>query len=106
MILTTTPTVEGKTIRDYRGLVTGRRSSAPTSSGTSSPMSGTIVGGRSAAYERELKKARELAIDEIEAAARDLGADAVVGIDLDYEVVGPDGSMMMVSVNGTAVTLG
>lgn len=106
MILTTTPTVEGKTIRDYRGLVTGEAIIGTNIFKDFFANVRDIVGGRSAAYERELKKAREMAIDEIEAAARDLGADAVVGIDLDYEVVGPDGSMMMVSVNGTAVTLG
>lgn len=106
MILTTTPTVEGKTIRDYRGLVTGEAIIGTNVFRDFFANVRDIVGGRSAAYERELKKARELAIDEIEAAARDLGADAVVGIDLDYEVVGPDGSMMMVSVNGTAVTFG
>ncbi|MYD99563.1 MAG: heavy metal-binding domain-containing protein [Gammaproteobacteria bacterium] len=106
MILTTTPTVEGKTIRDYCGLVTGEAIIGTNVFRDFFANVRDIVGGRSAAYERELKKARELAIDEIEAAARDLGADAVVGIDLDYEVVGPDGSMMMVSVNGTAVTLG
>ena len=106
MILTTTPTVEGKTIRDYCGLVTGEAIIGTNVFQDFFANVRDIVGGRSAAYERELKKARELAIDEIEAAAQDLGADAVVGIDLDYEVVGPDGSMMMVSVNGTAVTLG
>lgn len=106
MILTTTPTVEGKTIRDYCGLVTGEAIIGTNIFKDFFANVRDIVGGRSAAYERELKKAREMAIDEIEAAARDLGADAVVGIDLDYEVVGPDGSMMMVSVNGTAVTLG
>ena len=106
MILTTTPTVEGKTIRDYCGLVTGEAIIGTNVFQDFFANVRDIVGGRSAAYERELKKARALAIDEIEAAARELGADAVVGIDLDYEVVGPDGSMMMVSVNGTAVTLG
>ncbi len=106
MILTTTPTVEGKTIRDYHGLVTGEAIIGTNIFRDFFANVRDVVGGRSAAYERELKKARELAIDEIEAAARELGADAVVGIDLDYEVVGSDGSMMMVSVNGTAVTLG
>ena len=106
MILTTTPTVEGKTIRDYHGLVTGEAIIGTNIFRDFFANVRDVVGGRSAAYERELKKARELAIDEIEMAARELGADAVVGIDLDYEVVGSDGSMMMVSVNGTAVTLG
>ena len=63
-----------------------------------------IVGGRSGAYEKELQKARETAIEELEERARAIGADAVVGVDLDYEVVGQ--SMLMVSVSGTGVTLG
>ncbi len=65
-----------------------------------------IVGGRSGAYEKELAKAREIAFGELQQRASELGANAVVGIDIDYEVVGKDGSMMMVSVSGTAVLLG
>jgi len=65
-----------------------------------------IVGGRSAAYEGELRTAREIALQEMEAAARDTGGNAVVGVDLDYEVVGQGGSMLMVSASGTAVTVG
>jgi uncharacterized protein YbjQ (UPF0145 family) len=64
-----------------------------------------IVGGRSGAYEKELAKAREITFSELEQRATELGANAIVGIDLDYEVVGKDGSMMMVSVSGTAVNL-
>lgn len=62
-----------------------------------------IVGGRSGAYEKELRKAREIAFQELGEQAKALGADAVVGIDIDYETVGKDGSMLMVSVSGTAV---
>ena len=62
-----------------------------------------IVGGRSGSYEKELRKAREIAFRELEEQARGLGADAVIGIDIDYETVGKDGSMLMVSVTGTAV---
>lgn len=62
-----------------------------------------IVGGRSGAYEKELRKAREIAFEELGSQARALGADAVVGIDIDYETVGQNGSMLMVSVSGTAV---
>jgi uncharacterized protein YbjQ (UPF0145 family) len=65
-----------------------------------------IVGGRSAAYEKELRRAREIALDELADEARRLGADAVVGVDIDYEVLGQGGSMMMVSASGTAVSLG
>ncbi|MEJ2130892.1 MAG: heavy metal-binding domain-containing protein, partial [Gammaproteobacteria bacterium] len=64
-----------------------------------------IVGGRSAAYERELQKAREIAFGEMTNAANELGANAIVGIDLDYETVGAQGSMLMVSISGTAVTV-
>ena len=62
-----------------------------------------VVGGRSGAYEREMGRAREIAFEEMEAKARELGADGIVGIDIDYEVIGSGGSMMMVSVSGTAV---
>jgi len=62
-----------------------------------------IVGGRSGAYEKELRKAREIAFRELQEQAESLGANAVVGIDIDYETVGKDGSMLMVSVTGTAV---
>ena len=65
-----------------------------------------IVGGRSGAYEEELRKAREIALEEMEAEAAARGADAVIGIDLDYETVGGQGSMLMVSASGTAVRLG
>ena len=64
-----------------------------------------IVGGRSAAYERELQKAREIAFEEMETKAADLGANGIVGIDVDYETVGSQGGMLMVAVSGTAVTL-
>jgi len=64
-----------------------------------------IVGGRSAAYEKELREARRVAFEELQAEAQRIGANAVVGIDLDYEVVGPNGSMLMVSVSGTAVVV-
>jgi uncharacterized protein YbjQ (UPF0145 family) len=64
-----------------------------------------LVGGRSAAYEHELENARRIALSEVEEKANALGADAVIGIDLDYEVVGPNGGMLMVAVSGTAVTL-
>ena len=62
-----------------------------------------IVGGRSGAYEKELRKAREIAFQELEASAKDLGANAIVGIDIDYEVLGEKNGMLMVSVSGTAV---
>lgn len=103
MIMTTTPGIEGKTIRDYRGIVTGEAILGANIFKDFFAGIRDIVGGRSAAYEKELKQAREIAFSEMEEAARQEGANAVVGIDLDYEVVG-DGSMLMVSVSGTAVT--
>ncbi len=102
MIVTTTPGIEGKTIREYRGIVTGEAILGANIFKDFFAGIRDIVGGRSAAYEKELKQAREIAFSEMEDAARQAGANAVVGIDLDYEVVG-EGSMLMVSVSGTAV---
>ena len=75
----------------------------PTCSATCSPTSRDIVGGRAGSYERVLKEARENAVSELKAEAERLGANAVVGVDLDYEVIGDTGSMLMVSASGTAV---
>ncbi|MDE2997496.1 MAG: heavy metal-binding domain-containing protein [Gemmatimonadota bacterium] len=105
MIMTTTPAIEGKTIREYKGIVTGEAILGANIFKDFFAGIRDIVGGRSAAYEKELKQAREIAFSEMEEAARQEGANAVVGIDLDYEVVG-DGSMLMVSVSGTAVSTG
>lgn len=106
MILTTTPGIEGRSIRDYRGIVTGEAIVGANIFKDFFAGIRDIVGGRSAAYEQELQKARNLAFQELEDAARRQGAHAVVGIDLDYEVVGQGGSMLMVTVRGTAVTIG
>ena len=91
MILTTTPSIEGRPARDYLGVVTGEA------------ILGANVGGRAGSDETELRRAREIAMEELQAQARELGADAVVGIDLDYETVGQGGSMLMVSASGTAI---
>ncbi|MCY4634585.1 MAG: heavy metal-binding domain-containing protein [Acidobacteria bacterium] len=106
MILTTTPGIEGRTIRDYRGVVTGEAIVGANIFKDFFAGIRDIVGGRSAAYEQELQKARDLAFRELEDAALRQGANAVVGIDLDYEVVGQGGSMLMVTISGTAVTIG
>jgi uncharacterized protein YbjQ (UPF0145 family) len=106
MILTTTPTVEGKSIKKYCGVVCGEAILGANIFKDFFAGIRDIVGGRSAAYENELRKARDIAFKEVEQAARELGADAVVGIDLDYEVVGQSNGMLMVSVSGTAVVLG
>jgi uncharacterized protein YbjQ (UPF0145 family) len=105
MILSTTPQLEGKPIKDYRGIVTGEAIVGANIFKDFFAGIRDIVGGRSAAYEQELQKAREIAFSEIEAAAQKVGANAVVGVDIDYEVVGQNGSMLMVSVSGTAVTI-
>ncbi len=106
MIITTTPTVEGRTITEYKGIVTGEAILGANILKDLFAGIRDIVGGRSAAYERELTNARETALREMEERAAALGANAVVGVDLDYEVLGQGGSMLMVSASGTAVTLG
>lgn len=103
MIMTTTPSIEGKKITRYCGVVTGEAIVGANIFRDLFAGIRDIIGGRSAAYEKELKKARDIAFEEIGAAAVGLGANAVVGIDIDYEVVGESGSMLMVSVSGTAV---
>ncbi|MDE0680470.1 MAG: heavy metal-binding domain-containing protein [Gammaproteobacteria bacterium] len=105
MILTTTPTVEGKTIREYRGIVTGEAIVGANILKDIFAGIRDIVGGRSTAYEKELRRSRETALAELSEEARMKGADAVVGIDLDYEVVVSGGSMLMVAASGTAVRL-
>ncbi|WGL17056.1 heavy metal-binding domain-containing protein [Microbulbifer bruguierae] len=103
MIKTTTPNIEGHEIQQYLGIVVGE---AILGANIFKDLFGSItdiIGGRSGSYEREMGKARKIAFSEIEAQARSLGANGIVGIDLDYEVVGEKGGMMMVSVSGTAV---
>jgi uncharacterized protein YbjQ (UPF0145 family) len=101
MIVTTTPTVEGKQIVDYFGLVTGETIMGANVVRDLFATITDIVGGRSGAYESKLRDARKIAISEMEYEAARLGANAIVGVDLDYEVV-RDG-MLMVTVSGTAV---
>lgn len=105
MILSTTPTLEGHRIVDYRGVVTGEAILGANVFKDIFAGIRDIVGGRSASYEREMQKARDIAMQELEQSALALGANAIVGIDLDYEVVGPQGGMMMVSASGTAVVI-
>jgi uncharacterized protein YbjQ (UPF0145 family) len=105
MILTTTATVEGKPAREYLGIVTGEAILGANVVRDFFAGIRDIVGGRAGAYEKELRKAREIALAELEAEALRRGADAVIGIDLDYETVGQGGSMLMVSVSGTAIRL-
>lgn len=104
MIRTTTPTIEGRKIHDYHGVVTGEAILGANVFKDFFAGIRDIVGGRSASYERELQKAREIAFEEMTLKAREKGANAIVGIDIDYETVGSQGGMLMVSVSGTAVT--
>lgn len=105
MIISTTPTLEGRTIQDYLGIVTGEVIVGANIFKDLFAGIRDIVGGRAGAYESTLRDARRQAFQELEQEARRLGADAVVAIDIDYEVVGQGGSMLMVSVSGTAVKL-
>jgi uncharacterized protein YbjQ (UPF0145 family) len=103
MLITTTPTIEGKRIREYRGIVTGEAIMGANIFRDIFAGVRDIVGGRSASYEKELRAARETALAELAANAQQLGANAVVGVDLDYEVLGQNNGMLMVSVSGTGV---
>ena len=105
MILTTTQTVEGRTIREYRGIVFGEVISGVDILRDIGAGLRNIFGGRSEGYEEELQSAREEALRELSHRAEQLGADAVVGVDVDYEVLGSNNAMLMVSVSGTAVVL-
>ena len=105
MIVTTTPTVEGRTIEEYKGIVFGEVISGVDIFRDIGAGLRNIFGGRSAGYEDELQNARSEALAEMQRRASALGADAVIGVDVDYEVLGSDNGMLMVSVSGTAVTL-
>ncbi|WP_421077202.1 heavy metal-binding domain-containing protein [Methanothermococcus sp. Ax23] len=105
MIITTTPNIEGKRIVKYLGLVNGDAIMGVNVFKDLFAGIRDIVGGRAGAYERELAKAKEIALNEMIEEAKKLGANAIVGVDLDYETVGANGSMLMVSINGTAVVV-
>ncbi|GLC26243.1 heavy metal-binding domain-containing protein [Roseisolibacter agri] len=108
MLVVTTPAIEGRPVRQYLGLVSGEAILGANVFRDFFAGIRDIVGGRSAAYEEELRKAKQIALDEMVARARDLGGDAVIGVDLDYESIqmGSGGGMLMVSASGTAVRLG
>jgi uncharacterized protein YbjQ (UPF0145 family) len=103
LILTTTPSIEGKKITQYYGLVSGEAIIGANLFRDIFAGIRDIVGGRSGSYEEVLREAKNNALSEMEENARRLGANAVVGIDLDYETVGTNGSMLMVTASGTAV---
>ena len=106
MILTTTPTVEGRTITEYKGVVFGEVIAGVNFLRDIAASIRNLVGGRSGSYEEELIHARTQAMNEMADRALLLGADAVVGIDIDYEVLGENNGMLMVTASGTAVKLG
>ncbi len=105
MIVSTTSIIEGRPARDYLGVVTGEVIVGANIFKDLFASVRDIVGGRSGAYESSLRDARKTALAEMQDEARALGADAVIGVDLDYEVIGQGGSMLMVSASGTAVKL-
>ncbi|MBR6055045.1 MAG: heavy metal-binding domain-containing protein [Bacteroidales bacterium] len=105
MILSTTPTIEGHSIREYKGVVFGEVIAGVNFLRDIGASIRNIIGGRSASYEEELIGARTQAMNEMSTRAAQLGADAVVGIDIDYEVLGENNGMLMVTASGTAVKL-
>ena len=105
MLVTTTPIIEGKRIIRYYGIVSGETIIGANVFRDFLAGIRDFVGGRSGAYEEELRQAKDTAIREMEEQAARLGANAVIGVDLDYETVGGSGSMLMVTATGTAVTI-
>ena len=105
MLLSTTPTIEGRRILEYKGIVTGE--TIVGANAIKDFMAGLrdFFGGRSGTYEKVLRNAKESAMREMEERAAELGANAIVGIDLDYEAIGQNGSMLMVTCSGTAVVI-
>lgn len=103
MIITTTPSIEGKRITKYCGIVTGEAILGANLFKDLFAGVRDIVGGRSATYEAELQRARDIALLELHERSAQLGANAIVGVDLDYEVLGSNNGMLMVSASGTAV---
>lgn len=105
MIVTTTNAIEGRSVSEYHGIVTGEAVMGANIVKDLFSNITDVIGGRSGVYEKELRKAREIATEEMTMIAKDMGANAVIGCDIDYEVVGSGGSMLMVSISGTAVTV-
>ncbi len=105
MLLTTTSTIQDRKVKQYLGVVSGEAIIGANIFKDIFAGIRDIVGGRSGSYERVLKEAKQHALVELEQAARQLGANAIIAIDLDYETIGSNGSMLMVSASGTAVIL-
>jgi uncharacterized protein YbjQ (UPF0145 family) len=105
MIVTTTHSIEGRQIKQYLGIVSGETIIGANIFKDFFAGIRDIVGGRSGSYEKVLREAKDIALKEMQESAEKLGADAVVGVDLDYETVGSNGGMLMVTASGTAVKL-
>ncbi|MGB3182782.1 MAG: heavy metal-binding domain-containing protein [Cyclobacteriaceae bacterium] len=105
MIVTTTPSIEGRSIREYKGLVVGETIIGANAFRDFFASIRDIVGGRAGSYERVLREAKDTAVVEMQEKAHALGGNAVVGVDLDYETLGANGGMLMVTASGTAVVI-
>ena len=105
MILSTTPTIDGRNILEYKGIVTGETIIGANMFKDLFAGIRDIVGGRAGAYEKVLREAKDSSMNEMIQRASQLGANAIVGIDIDYETIGQSNSMLMVAVSGTAVVI-
>ena len=105
MILSTTPQIEGYSIREYKGVVTGETIIGANILKDFMAGIRDIVGGRSASYEKVLRRAKDTSMQEMMQRAQEMGANAIVGIDIDYETIGESNSMLMVATSGTAVVI-
>ncbi len=105
MTLSTTPQIEGRPIREYKGVVTGETIIGANFVKDFFAGIRDIVGGRSGSYEKVLREAKDTSMEEMKQRAADLGANAIVGIDIDYETIGANNSMLMVATSGTAVVI-
>ena len=105
MTLSTTPTIEGRNILEYKGIVTGETIIGANMFKDLFAVIRDIVGGRAGAYEKVLREAKDTSMNEMMQRASQLGANAIVGIDIDYETIGQSNSMLMVAVSGTAVVI-
>ena len=105
MLISTTPTIEGRPIQAYKGVVTGETIIGANLFKDFMAGIRDIIGGRSGSYERGFREGQNTALAEMEQRAQEMGANAIVGVDIDYETIGQNGSMLMVAVSGTAVVI-
>ncbi len=105
MIITTTPQVEGHPVKEYKGVVTGETIIGANFVKDFFASIRDVIGGRSGSYEKVLREAKETSLQEMAKRAQELGANAIVGVDIDYETVGANSSMLMVATSGTAVVI-